>query len=145
MLLFGGFLGLITRNLIFWELKKVFLTKLFRAYFRFLLYCWTWKFLIFLGLKCPQRVCVCVHVLNTFLISLGMMGKFWFLQVPRFVAGNFYRFKNEGYLLEVFKIRFFNRTLSIYRRFSCHCRIGLNYRLLPCSGELLVKTWTLLL
>ena len=41
----------------------------------------------------PQRVFVSVHVLNTFLFYLGMMGNFCFLQVPRFVAGNFYRFK----------------------------------------------------
>ena len=40
-----------------------------------------------------QRVCVGVHVLNTFLFSL--------------CGGTFYCFKNEGYLLEVFKMRFF--------------------------------------
>ena len=50
----------------------------------------------------PQRECVCVHVLNTFLFSLGMMGNFCFSQVPSVVAGNFYHFKNEGYLHEVF-------------------------------------------
>ena len=52
----------------------------------------------------PQRVCVSVHM---FLFSLGMMGNSCFLQVPVFVAGNFYHFKNEGYLFEVFKMRFF--------------------------------------
>ena len=55
-----------------------------------------------------------VHILNMLLFSLRIMGNFCFLQVPRFVAGNFYHFKNEGYLLEVFKMRFSNRTLSIY-------------------------------
>ena len=46
-------------------------------------------------------------VFNMFLFSLGMMGNFCFLQVPCFVVGNFYHFKNEGYLLEVFKMKFF--------------------------------------
>ena len=55
----------------------------------------------------PQRVCMCAYILNTFLFSLGMMGNFFFLQVPCFVGGNFYCFKNEGHLLEVFKMRFF--------------------------------------
>ena len=63
----------------------------------------------------PQKLCERVHVLKTFLFSLGMMGNFCFLQVSRFIMGNFYHFKNEGYLLEIFKLRFFsNRTLSIY-------------------------------
>ena len=47
----------------------------------------------------PQRMCVGVHVLNMFLFFVGMMGNFGFLQVPCFVARNFYRFKNEGHLL----------------------------------------------
>ena len=38
----------------------------------------------------PQRVCVCVHMLNTFLFFLA------------FVAENFFVYKNEGYLLEIF-------------------------------------------
>ena len=36
-----------------------------------------------------KMLCVSVHVLNTFLFSLGMMGNFCFLQVHRFVVGNF--------------------------------------------------------
>ena len=62
----------------------------------------------------PQRVCVSVHVLNSFLFSLVMMGNFCFLQVPRFVARNFYCFNNEGYLLVVFKMRFFLPELCLY-------------------------------
>ena len=62
-------------------------------------------------------MCVSVHVLNTFLFSLGLGwwddGNF-FLQVPGFVAGNFYRFKNDGYLLEVFKMRFFLTECCLY-------------------------------
>ena len=41
----------------------------------------------------PQRVWVCVHILNTFLFFLGMMGNFCLLQGPRFVAVDFYHLK----------------------------------------------------
>ena len=60
-----------------------------------------------------------VPFLNTFLFSLGMMGNFCFLQVPYFVVGNFYRFKNEGYLLEIFKMRFFQSRLNLI------CKVGI--------------------
>ena len=51
-------------------------------------------------------MCVSVHVLKTFLFSLGMMGNFCFLQVPPFLVRKFYCFNNESYLLEIFKISF---------------------------------------
>ena len=47
-------------------------------------------------------------------VSLEMKGNFCFLQLPYFVTGNFYRFKNEGYLLEVLKMRFFLTELCLY-------------------------------
>ena len=41
------------------------------------------------------------------------MGNFCSLQVPHFVVGNFYCFKNVGYLLEIFKMRFFITELCL--------------------------------
>ena len=76
----------------------------------------------------PQKLCLSVHVLNMFLFSLGMMGTFAFLRVPRFVAGNFYRFKNEGYLLEFFKMRFFLTELFENLTFSF-----ISFRFVHCS------------
>ena len=55
-----------------------------------------------------------VQVLNMFLFSLGMRANFCFLHVPCSVAGNYYCFKNEGYLLKVFKMRFFPTKLCLY-------------------------------
>ena len=43
-------------------------------------------------------------------------GTFAFFKFLSFEAGNFYRFKNEGYLLELFKMRFFLTELCLYMR-----------------------------
>ena len=48
---------------------------------------------------------VSVHAVNMFLFSLG---------VSNLLVGKVYHVENEGYLLEVFMMRFFKRTLSIY-------------------------------
>ena len=50
-----------------------------------------------------------------FLFSLGVRGNFCVLHVPNLLVGDVYHVKNEGFLFEVFMMRFFNRTLSIYR------------------------------
>ena len=55
-----------------------------------------------------------VHVVNMFLFSLGIRGNFCFSHVPNLLVGDVYNFKNEGYLLEVFVMRFSNRTRSMY-------------------------------
>ena len=59
-----------------------------------------------------QRACVSVE--NTFLFSLGVRGNFYVLHVPNLLAEEAYHVKNEGCLLEVFNMRLFNQTLSIY-------------------------------
>ena len=42
------------------------------------------------------------------------------LGVPSLLVGSVYHVKNEGCLFEVFIMRLFNQTLSIYSRFSGH-------------------------
>ena len=54
-----------------------------------------------------QRACVSIHVVNTFLFSLGIIGDFCFWW------GAFYHVKNGGCLLGVFIMRLFNQTRSI--------------------------------
>ena len=49
-----------------------------------------------------------VHVVNTFLFSLGIKGDFCFLDVPKLLVGDVYHVKNEGCLLEVFIVRLFS-------------------------------------
>ena len=93
----------------------------------------------------PPKVCVSFHALNMPLFSLGMTGNFCFLQVPRFVAGNFYRFENEGYLLEVFKMRFFLTELCLCitqfcrNLFRSHDLLRLNY--LKTFKQLFLQCW----
>ena len=47
------------------------------------------------------------------MFSLGIRGNFCILHVPNLLVGGVYHVKNEGYLLEIVLMRFFNRTLSI--------------------------------
>ena len=61
----------------------------------------------------PQRACVSVYVVNTFLFSLGIKGDFGILGLPNLLVGSIYQVKNGGCLLEVCIMRLFNRTLSI--------------------------------
>ena len=51
---------------------------------------------------------------NMFLFSLGVKGNFCALGVPNLLVGSIYHAKNEGYLLEVFMMRYFDQTLSMY-------------------------------
>ena len=52
----------------------------------------------------------CVHVL----VFPWDQRELLFLGVPNLLMGTFYRVKNGGCLLEVFIMRLFNQTLSIY-------------------------------
>ena len=45
---------------------------------------------------------------------LGLEGNFGVLHVPNLLVGDVYRVKKEGYSREVFMMRYFNRTLSMY-------------------------------
>ena len=54
-----------------------------------------------------------VHVVSTFLFSIGIKGNFCILGVPNLLVGDVYHVKNEGCLLEVFIVTLFNQTLSI--------------------------------
>ena len=69
----------------------------------------------------PQRACVSVHVVNTFLFSLGIKGNFCILGVPNLLVGRAYHVKTVGCFLEVINMRLFNQTLSIY------CKIYLKF------------------
>ena len=57
--------------------------------------------------KCKDE-CVCSSFELVLVFHWGERELLLFLQVPCLVVGNFYHFKNEGYLLEVFKIWFSN-------------------------------------
>ena len=53
-------------------------------------------------------------IVNTFLFSLGVRGNFCVLHVPNLLVWGVCHVTNEGYLFEIFTMRFLTKLLALY-------------------------------